>query len=270
LHGTVGTVLLAGFVFLSASGLSWSAQAGANIDTLRTALGWETPSVSTTLTGPATPTVGDHAGHGGAAGPAVTPTPGTDPGVFDRVQQIAREDIITAPMIDINPPAQPGTAWTVTEAGREWPATASAVAVDPSTGKVTSRADFDDFTLAAKLTRWAIAAHMGLLFGLPNQLALLALAAGLSAMIIWGYVMWWKRRPTRVGIWTLGRPPARGAFLRAHWAGVTATVTVMVTLGLFLPLLGCSLLGFLVLDYVVAEIKGRRTRLPVSQYQETH
>jgi uncharacterized iron-regulated membrane protein len=113
---------------------------------------------------------------------------------------------------------------------------------------------------------------MGLLFGLPNQLALLALSAGLSAMIIWGYVMWWKRRPTRGGIWALGRPPARGAFLRAHWAGVTATVTVMVALGLFLPLLGWSLLAFLVLDYVVAEIKGRRTRVPVSQsqYQEIH
>jgi uncharacterized iron-regulated membrane protein len=192
--------------------------------------------------------------------------------VFDRVQQIAREDIIAAPMIDIKPAAQPGMAWTVTEAGREWPATASAVAVDPSTGKITSRADFDDFTLAAKLTRWAIAAHMGLLFGLPNQLALLALSAGLSAMIVWGYVMWWKRRPMRGSAWAVGRPPASGAFLRAHWAGVTATVTVMVALGLFLPLLGWSLLVFLVLDFVVAEIKGRRTRVPVSQsqYQQIH
>lgn len=37
---------------------------------------------------------------------------------------------------------------------------------------------------------------MGLLFGLPNQLVLLAVAGGLAAMVIWGYVMWWKRRPT--------------------------------------------------------------------------
>ena len=60
---------------------------------------------------------------------------------------------------------------------------------------------------------------MGLLFGLPNQLVLLAVAAGLAAMVIWGYVMWWKRRPTRGSSWAFGRPAPRGAFLRGHWAG---------------------------------------------------
>ena len=259
LHGTVGTVLLAGFVFLSASGLSWSGQAGANIDSLRAALGWETPSVSTALTGPASASGGEHAGHGGG-GPASAP-PGpvmVDAADFDRVQRIAREDIITAPMIDIKPPATAGTAWMVTEAGREWPATASAVAVDPSTGEITSRVDFDEFSPAAKLTRWAIAAHMGVLFGLPNQLALLALAAGLAAMVVWGYAMWWKRRPTRGSAWAVGRPAPGGTFLRAHWAGVTAIVSVMVALGMFLPLLGWSLLAFIVVDYAVAELKRRR------------
>ena len=103
--------------------------------------------------------------------------------MFDTVTRIAHADIITAPMIDIKPPAKAGKAWTVTEAGREWPATASAVAIDPATEKITSRADFNDFSLAAKLTRWTIAAHMGLLFGLPNQLALLGVAAGLAAMV---------------------------------------------------------------------------------------
>ena len=68
--------------------------------------------------------------------------------------RIARADIITAPMIEIKPPAKPGNAWSVTEAGREWPASASAVAIDPSTGQITNRLDFNDFNLAAKLTRW--------------------------------------------------------------------------------------------------------------------
>jgi uncharacterized iron-regulated membrane protein len=43
LHGTTGTILLTAFVFLSATGLTWSASAGANITTVRTALGWTTP-----------------------------------------------------------------------------------------------------------------------------------------------------------------------------------------------------------------------------------
>jgi uncharacterized iron-regulated membrane protein len=163
-------------------------------------------------------------------------------------------------MIDIKPPATADTAWTVTEAGREWPATASAVAIDPAAEKITSRADFDDFGFAAKLTRWAIAAHMGLLFGLPNQLLLLAVAAGLAAMVIWGYVMWWKRRPTRGSAWAVGRPAPRGAFLRGHWAGVLAAITVMVLVGLFLPLLGWSLLGFVLLDTAIAAAKRRRRR----------
>lgn len=255
LHGTTGTVLLAGFLFLSASGLTWSAHAGDNITALRTSLGWLTPTVSTTLNGQPSAPAGDHSAHTAAPAPA---SGVTDPALYDTVQRIARADIITAPMIDIKPPAKPGKAWTVTEAGREWPATASVVAIDPAGEKITSRADFEDFGLAAKLTRWAIAAHMGLLFGLANQIVLLAVAAGLAAMVVWGYVMWWKRRPTRGSNWAVGRPAPRGAFLRGHWAGVLVTITVVVLLGLALPLLGWSLLGFILLDTAVGEAKRRR------------
>lgn len=259
LHGTTGTVLLAGFLFLSASGLTWSANAGANITALRTSLGWLTPKVSTALNNqPAAAGGADHSGHGAGAARAAGTV--VDPALYDTVQQIAREDIITARAIAIKPPATAGTAWTVTEIGREWPATASAVAIDPATEKVTSRADFADFGPAAKLTSWAIAAHMGLLFGLPNQLVLLAIAAGLAAMVIWGYVMWWKRRPTRGSTWAVGRPAPRGAFLRGDWPGILATITAMVLLGLAVPLLGWSLLGFVLLDTAIGEIKRHRVR----------
>jgi uncharacterized iron-regulated membrane protein len=254
LHGTTGTVMLAAFLFLSASGLTWSAHAGDNITALRTSLGWLTPSVSTALKGEASAPAGLHSGHGAAAPAGAA----ADPAAYDTVQRIARADIITAPMIDIKPPAKAGTAWTVTEAGREWPATASAVAIDPDAEKVTSRADFKDFGLAAKLTRWAIAAHMGLLFGLPNQLVLLAVAVGLAAMVVWGYVMWWKRRPTRGSTWSMGRPAPRGAFIRGHWAGILAAMTAMVLVGMFLPLLGWSLLAFLLVDAAIGEAKRRR------------
>ncbi|MCT7353352.1 PepSY domain-containing protein [Streptomyces sp. 15-116A] len=46
LHGSVGLWAAAGFVFLSATGLTWSTYAGANIDELRTALGHQTPTVT--------------------------------------------------------------------------------------------------------------------------------------------------------------------------------------------------------------------------------
>ena len=258
LHGTTGTILFAAFMFLSATGLTWSENAGTNVSTLRTAFDWTTPTLKTSLTGPASAVPGDHSGHSSTAAPAETPA--LDPSMFDTVTRIARADIITAPMIDIKPPAKPGTAWSVTETGREWPASASAVAIDPATSQITNRLDFDDFNLAAKLTRWGIAAHMGMLFGLANQLVLLGIAAGLAAMVAWGYVMWWRRRPTRGSARAFGRPAPRGAFLRGHWAGVLTAVTVMVAVGIFLPLLGYSLLAFIVLDTLVDAVKRRQRR----------
>jgi uncharacterized iron-regulated membrane protein len=49
---------------------------------------------------------------------------------------------------------------------------------------------------------------MGDFFGLANQLLLAALAIGLITVIIWGYRMWWQRRPTRNGNRALvGAPP---------------------------------------------------------------
>jgi uncharacterized iron-regulated membrane protein len=104
LHGTIGTILLVAFVFLSATGLTWSANAGANITTVRTALDWTTPALSTSLKGPASAPAGDHAGHGSAA-PAAAPA--IDPALYDTVLRIARADIITAPMIDIKPRQSP-------------------------------------------------------------------------------------------------------------------------------------------------------------------
>jgi uncharacterized iron-regulated membrane protein len=40
--------------------------------------------------------------------------------------------------------------------------------------QVLDRTRFDDFPLMAKLTRWGVDFHMGILFGLANQLLLIA------------------------------------------------------------------------------------------------
>lgn len=258
LHGTTGTIMFVAFLFLSATGLTWSANAGANVSTLRTALDWTTPSLKTTLSGTAAATAADHSGHGNSTPATTTEAAPLDLSLFDTVTSTARADIVKAPLIDIKPATAPGTAWSVTEVGREWPATANAVAVDPGTGQITNRLDFDDFNLAAKLTTWGIAAHMGVLFGLANQLVLLAVALGLAAMVIWGYRMWWKRRPSRAAAWRPGRPASRGAFLRGHWAGILAAIAIMVAVGLFLPLLGWSLLVFIFIDTIIGMYKQRR------------
>nr|BFE78174.1 hypothetical protein GCM10020093_007750 [Planobispora longispora] len=59
-HGSVGLWIAVGLLFLSATGLTWSKYAGANVDKVQTALGWTTPALS--VSG------GDHSGHAGHSG----------------------------------------------------------------------------------------------------------------------------------------------------------------------------------------------------------
>src|SRR5690606_39695820 len=102
-----------------------------------------------------------------------------------------------------------------------------------------------DYALPAKLTRWGIDAHMGILFGVANQLLLIVVASGLAAMVVWGYVLAWHR--VRVG---------RKAFYQGPWQTLrqlsrptqAVTLVVAAVLGLSLPVLGASLLLFLVID----------------------
>jgi uncharacterized iron-regulated membrane protein len=63
--------------------------------------------------------------------------------------------------------------------------------------QVLDRTRFEDFPLMAKLTRWGVDFHMGILFGLVNQLLLIAFGLALCVLIIWGYRMWWMRRPAQ-------------------------------------------------------------------------
>ncbi|MFJ9520024.1 PepSY domain-containing protein [Kitasatospora sp. NPDC101801] len=124
---------------------------------------------------------------------------------------------------------------------------AGQVAVDPGTGAVTSELRFADHPLGAKLTRFGIDLHMGVTFGLANQLALIALAAGLVAMTLLGYRMWWHRRP---GPRAFGRPYPAGAWRQSPKAAAALAVCA-VAVGWFLPLLGLSLAAFLTVDVLL-------------------
>jgi uncharacterized iron-regulated membrane protein len=108
------------------------------------------------------------------------------------------------------------------------------------------------------LTNWAIDAHMGVLFGIVNQALLALTAIGLIAVIVWGYRMWWQRRPTRGTAWATGRPPLRGVVRQLSPLAVVSVLAVAVGISWFLPLFGLSLLAFLLADVGVAGVKARR------------
>jgi uncharacterized iron-regulated membrane protein len=231
-HGALGIWLLLGALFLSATGLTWSTYAGENVSALRASLGWSTPSLQT----------GGHAGHGGEAPAADT---GIDPALFDTVLATARAAGIDAGQVEIARPAEHGATWTVTEIKRSWPTEVDAVAVDAATGAVVDEVRFADYPLMAKLARWGIDAHMGVLFGVANQLVLVAFGVGMITLIVLGYRMWWRRRPTGG---RGGQPVPRGRLRRATQPTAFVAVLLAVAIGWFAPLFGISLLAFLAID----------------------
>lgn len=250
-HGAVGVWIIIGLIGLSASGLSWSRFAGENISDLRSELSWTTPAVSTTIAGAA---AGDAAAHHGStpAETGVAPIGATD---FTQVYDAARDAGLVGPM-NISVPAEPGAAWSVKENARGFPSHFDAIAVDPHTFTVTDRVDFAQWPFMAKMTTWAISAHMGL-FGVINQIALVALGIGLLSVIVRGYLMWWRRRPTR-GDRHLPQAPRRGALSGLRPLEALAVIAVAAGLGWFMPWFGIPLALFVIADALRGVITTRR------------
>ncbi|WP_430593244.1 PepSY-associated TM helix domain-containing protein [Humidisolicoccus flavus] len=282
LHTSAGVWVLLVALFLSATGITWSQYGGANFSALRSAVGWETPALNTAL-GAAASESDEHAGHDGhdahaghdghdahaghdghdghdhghAEGEAAGDL---DSSLFDEVLAIAQDVNVNTGLVEIRPPGDSDTAWVVQEIQRSFPTEVDSVAIDPGTLEVVDRVDFAEFSFIAKLSRWGIDLHMGTMFGLPNQIVLFVMATAIAAMVVWGYVMWWQRRPTRDPARKVGAPPTRGAITRAPWWGIAAVLAAAAAIGIFLPLMGISLAAFLLVDVVVGIMRRRSQR----------
>lgn len=272
-HSLLGLWLALGLLFLSATGLTWSNWAGGRVDQLRAQLGWITPAITLKLPGAAAGAAaagaaatgpamggGEHAHHHGGmqmgGGAMAAPRPALqDPARdFDRILQTARQGGIDSTQLEIRPPRSADQAWMVREVDRSWPTQVDTIAIDPAAYTITSRADFDTFPLIAKLIRWGVDMHMGILFGWPNQLLMGAIGLALSAMIVLGYRMWWLRRPAAgAGAQTLTQ-----AWAALGWPARIAVLAVAAALGWCLPVMGVSLLAFLVVDV----LRSWRLQLP--------
>lgn len=202
------------------------------MDKMRAAFGWLTPQLNAQLHGPRQ-LHDEHADHHGGR---VMPETRVDIRQFDAVLQTAQQAGLNALRLEIRPPKDAQHGWTVTEIDRRWPTQVDAIAVDPATRQVTDRTRFADFPLMAKLTRWGVDFHMGILLGWPNQLLLIGFGTGLCLMIVIGYRLWWIRRPAR--------PSASPAQTLVHsWLllsmrGRVSVVLLAIALGLAMPVLG--------------------------------
>ena len=160
----------------------------------------------------------------------------------------ARQAGLNASRLEIRPPVSDDRAWTVNEIDRRWPTQVDAVAIDGATMQVVDRTRFADFPLMAKLTRWGVDFHMGILFGLANQLLLVGFGCALCVTIGVGYRLWWIRRPPQAA-WD----PAHSllqAWLSLAWPARSLVLGLAFALGLAMPLMGASLLLFIAVDYL--------------------
>ena len=247
-HASAGLWLALGLLFFSATGLTWSQYAGDNIGVLRAWYGWSTPTVTTSLgqasNRPASMKMpmDAHAEHHMSMAAHDAPV-ALDATRFDSVLASARSAGIDAAKVEIRPAKSADKAWVVNEIDRRWPTHVDAAAVDPQSLKVIDQVRFAQYSLPAKLTRWGIDAHMGALFGLTNQLLLVAFASGLAVMVVLGYLMWWRRRPTLAPQLTLF-----DAWRQLAPAAQLGVIAVALALGICLPVLGVSLVCFVLAD----------------------
>ena len=216
-HSRVGIVLLPGLLFLTVTGLTWSGVAGGNIGTLREHLDWMPPQPTTQVD-----------------------TISADPArQVDTVARVAREQGLTG-LINLTPPTADNGAWIAAEARESYKPHMNAVTIDAASGTVIDRVDFADWPLPAKLSEWLVNAHMGFLFGIWNQLALAAVAAGLGGITVAGVWMWFQRR----GKQTRRPLPADWRL----WAPLAAYSVIA-------PLFGASLLLFLGVEALISRLR---------------
>lgn len=266
IHGWIGVATAIPLVFLAATGVTWSDQSGKNIRELRTSMGWTGERLNTKLGSAKTakPAAGggEHAEHGGhdhSAKPAAKSTK-RQPVDWDAAVTTARNAGLSYPALTIKPARKPGSAMSVAENGRQWPLQRDQIAINPANQKITDKVTFEEQHPVAKLVTWGILFHRGDLFGFANQLLLFVVGLTTVALTVMGYVMWWKRRPTKAAAWQPGRMYPRGSLRRAPLWATVLIIASAVGLGIFLPLLGWSLLLFVIVDLALAARQHFRNR----------
>lgn len=137
------------------------------------------------------------------------------------------------PPVLVRPPTAAAPVWNVSSETQNRPNRVT-LELDPATGAVTRREGFADRHPIDQVVGYAIAAHEGQLFGPLNQALGVLAAVGLVTLSITAGMIWWKRRPDGV----LGAPQRLGdGRVSRGW------VVLVVALGLFLPVLGVSLIA---------------------------
>lgn len=257
LHAVAGVWLLIAMVGLSATGITWSNVAGQNVSTTVKALKWKANPINKSLTEDGSKAEGSKAtGTDSSAGFKTEPravTPKEAANQAATVLATARAEGLTG-SVRMFPGEDVNTAWQVSERWVPYRTSSDAITVNGSNGKVVDRLPFSELPLFSKLTSWGIYLHMGIMFGLPLQILLFLVALAIAGLVVTGYMMWWKRRPTLGGV--AGVPGPNTGLSATDWLIILAFIGIV---GTFLPLFGASLIAMLLADRALAKRARQRT-----------
>ena len=175
-----------------------------------------------------------HAAHHGQQAP-MAPTAGGRIGLQQVVDTAQRLGV--QPGYSISLPRDDKGVFTVALFADD-PRNDATLHLDQYSGQVLADIRWADYGLVARTVETGVMLHEGKMFGLANQLLMLAVCLLILLGAVSGLVMWWKRRPQgRIGV-----PPLRHDL--PLWKG---GVAIMFGLGMLFPLVGASLLLMLVL-----------------------
>ncbi|TWB39111.1 PepSY-associated TM helix domain-containing protein [Nitrospirillum pindoramense] len=249
LHAVAGLWVSFFALFLLLSGLPWSKNWGAYFKEIRQITGtavvkqdWTTGrsgELAERLAMNGGAAGGDeHAGHHGHA-----PAGLTDYAPLDALAATVAP-LNLAPPVLISPPRQPGGYWTAKSDAQNRPLrTDLTLSTD---GQLLKRVDFSQRHWVDRMVGIGVAAHEGHLFGWLNQALGVFTALSLITLAVSSVVLWLRRRPAMA----LGAPPATRASRQPARAPLMFA-TLLVALGVFLPLLGASLIVVLAVERLV-------------------
>ena len=246
LHAVTGLWISMFALLLLLSGLPWSKSWGGMLRSIRqtyaasvTTQDWTTGSAAERAQIKAENTqVSDERAMHAAMGMSMpgmdmggTPSPRLmDYAPIDRLLPVVATQHMAPPVL-IAPPSQRAPHWTARSDADNRPSQTT-IELDAATGAILKRTSFAQKPLLDRIIGYGIAIHEGALFPPLNQILGVFTALGLMLLCTSAVVMWWRRRPAGV----LGAPPVTAARY-PH-----ALLALLVFLGVFLPLLGISML----------------------------
>lgn len=267
LHSWLGLIILPFLLFFSVTGLTWSNWAGNQIGVIRQVLRWQTPVLQNKLQAhgsshqfatsqPSNHEYGDghqslapeHTAHQALSTQTLSDgsvqtlpaQPTWQASDFDTALGLAREHGLTASKLQIRPARDRQSTWIVEEIDHRWPIQVDSVSLDISRRTVVDQLQFEQYPLVAKLIRWGIDAHIGVLFGWVNQLVLALVSALLCLTIVVAYRAWGLTHHLQQATLQFARD-TRLMWQRASLVQKISLTLLLIALSIALPVFGFSI-----------------------------